>query len=145
MNIQKLNEAVQYFIDEPLRFNMSSWVGSRNPISLHAPPCGTVACIGGAVILAEAKLLNCQYTDLLYKYSGQQSAAMAILEIDNHKDANRLFHVTSWPKPLGNLYMDLQHKFMYCLHPHVIPVIKQMIVMVLEERVELFIRTNGKE
>jgi len=152
MDSQRLLDAVEYFRQEPLRLDMDDWVRVSNHPDMYEPPCGTVACLAGSAIVLRAKEQNVPvlqlYRDIKYGPTDDSPSKQSLEDFGREfydltvDQAKALFYTGRWPEPYDKLYRRLNADFQRCTHPHVLPHIKKAMVYVLEERVDLLIRTG---
>jgi hypothetical protein len=67
--------------------------------------------------------------------------AMRFFDIDE-RQADLLFYTNRWPDLHYRMYHTLQTEFEQCRNPHVWPVIKRMMVKVLQLRIDEFIESE---
>ena len=99
MNVELLRKVQKHILEEPKRFDMSTfaeWVmGSK-----YAPTCGTTACIAGwAVFLGKNVTLSAETVRMTWTNAlGFEDAARELLGI-NRLQAEKLFYSFEWPQP----------------------------------------------
>lgn len=150
MNTQKILNAVKYFEEEPLRLNMGNWIRHIPKGQTGAPPCGTVACLAGSAIIAEAKSQGISISALIEQSGSEfelpeKDLAMQIFGIDAVQ-AKLLFYTQDWPDVYNHQY-SLLEKMLYDFpeNINVIKLVKKYMVRILKSRVNCFIYSDGKE
>lgn len=62
IDVEKLRKGFAFLREEPRRLMMSAWIMQLAPdsedIFSNDPPCGTVCCFGGGIVLANLKLVE---------------------------------------------------------------------------------------
>jgi hypothetical protein len=138
MNIKLLRKVKNYILEEPRRFDMSTF-GSvfKSKINFkdatgesarNFPPCGTTACIAGWALGVNAPRPKSFFKKL--KYGAIPNLAQKKLRL-SHEEKERLFYDASWPS-----------KYSLALLAAKTPAGRARVAA---ERIEHFIATDGKE
>lgn len=117
-SIKMLCQLQRYILAEPKRFNLSLWGISCDPKAykkLHAtdedakvlkkqrPPCGSVGCLAGNVLVMTGKIVPSRHFDGKEIYDFPETSpdlAQQRLGLDDEQ-ARRLFYLTRWGFHLG--------------------------------------------
>lgn len=100
MNVKLLRKVQKFILEEPRRFNMSSWIVPLDDWLDDRPPCGTALCIAGAVY-AIGKNLRLNRTSVV----GDLVEAFASDHLDlNQEESRRLFFAGNWPLRFNRMY-----------------------------------------
>jgi hypothetical protein len=104
----KLQAVRDHIAAEPRRLNMGTWLErwdnpGKNTI-LALPPCGTVGCIAGWLIL----LNNKEEEALPMGFPGFARTGAQLLGL-NAEEVKEIFFVDSWPEPYRNEYLCVDY------------------------------------
>jgi hypothetical protein len=99
---KELVEEVKTFLRaEPRRFDMSGWIANYYGDAANAPPCGTVCCIAGAVLILRGVYRTA--ADYISNPSDPAELAAELLGISDGS-AENLFSSARWPEELWLRY-----------------------------------------
>lgn len=131
MNTKLLRKVQKYIMQEPHRYNMSSWIApikfAYDKTEDQNPPCGTVCCIAGAAYIistnSDIKTVSVGSVDLYI-------TAVNNLQL-NQAQTDRLFYTQYWPKKFKTSYYEVKTSLSRA--------------KVGVARIEHFIKTRGEE
>ena len=135
--LTKIKEAI---LKSPKLIDMYNWYELRSPKNIEEskqedfPACGMAACIGGWAILmtdpAEYARLK-KYADKWgYTDGGSEKESAEALKIDDEQ-AERLFYVGNWPRPMNTRYFTAKTP--------------QDRAQATADRIDRFIESGGKK
>jgi hypothetical protein len=104
MNLKAMRKGLKYLEEEPKRLDMRLFIAraKEGNILEEEPPCKTVCCFAGAVVLSHLdKLPRNRFSGLFY--SNMKFKAMELLQIPM-SEANSLFYLEAWPPDFRNKY-----------------------------------------
>jgi hypothetical protein len=104
-NLELVEKVKAYLREKPLRLNMGDWVARYEGPKEFEPPCKTVCCVAGAVVIVAGVVKDwLEYAN----NSGCVAAndAQRLLGI-SQSDADKLFYTQHWPRDLGRQYDNL--------------------------------------
>ena len=120
-NVKLLREIKNAILEEPRRLSMDTWMGKAYNFlpNKDKAPCGTVACIAGHAVLINklneaGKTFNArrfvlalvnQYDSFELGCDYVEDKAVELLCLTKDQ-ADRLFHVESWPNEFKEAYRE---------------------------------------
>lgn len=105
LNVKLLRRIQKHILEEPRRLDMGNWKRT-NMDGLHAPPCGTTACIAGWALTLSGKPLP-QFDNIARdaaRLIGVHHTQIQYGNCDEDCQAGRLFLRLEWPEPFASDY-----------------------------------------